>query len=108
MKIEQVKKRIIELQEYVAAYEQYEPKCMKQMAVLLYAELSNVQSVANALNEKGYRKEGKLVAGKRAQVKIISNDVTEILNSKVKDGDLLHPLVKKILNRNRKRKGILV
>jgi len=108
MKIEKVRERIQDLQQYVEAYEKYEPKNMKEMAVKLYAELNNVNEVAKLLNEKGYRKEGKLVAGKRAQVKLISNDVTEMLINEVESGDLLHSMVKKALNQNRKRKGIVV
>ena len=107
MKIDKVKERIKELQHYVDVYDKYEPKTVKQMAVKLYAELNNVNAVARLLNEKGYRKEGKLVAGKRAQVKLNSNDVTEMLNEDIEDDDLLHPIVKKVLNRNRRRKGIV-
>ncbi len=77
------------------------------MAIKLYAEINNVNEVAKVLNEKGYRKEGKLVAGKRAQVKLSSNDVTAMLNSDIADGDQLHPIVKKVLNKNRRRKGIV-
>ena len=108
MKIDKVKERIKELQHYVEVYEKYEPKTMKQMAIKLYAEFNNVSEVANVLNEKGYRKEGKLVAGKRAQVKLDSNDVTKMLNSDIEDGDQLHPIIKRVLNRNRRRKGIVV
>lgn len=108
MKVEKAKERIKELQSYVDAYEKYEPKDMKETAIKLYAELNNVNAVAVALNEAGFRKEGRLVAGKRAQVKLISNDVTDMLNGEVSKGDLLHPFVKKILNQNRKRKGIVV
>lgn len=107
VKIEDAKERIKELQHYVNVYEDYEPQNVKQMAVKLYAELNNVNQVATALNEKGYRKEGKLVAGKRAQVKLNSNDVTKMLISEVDNGDQLHPIVKRILNRNRRRKGIV-
>lgn len=108
MKIETAKKLIKEYQNYIDIYESYEPKNMKQMAIKLYAELNNVNKVANKLNELGYRKDGKLVAGKRAKVKLNSNDVTEIINSDVDDDDPLHLIVKKILNKNRKRKGIVV
>lgn len=108
MKVEKVKKRIKELQEYVDAYESYVPIGVKQMAVKLYAGSNNVSAVAKALNEGGFRKEGKLVAGKRAQVKLTSNDVTEMLNSEVDADDLLHSMVKKVLNQNRRRKGIVV
>ena len=108
MKIEKVRERIKELQAFVDAYEGYEPKNKKEHAVKLYAETTNVQAVAAALNELGYRKEGKLVAGKQAQVKIISNDVTDMLNEEVGEGDQLHPFVQKILNQNRKRKGIVI
>lgn len=107
MKIDKVRELIVEYQEYVAAYEDYQPTNVTEEAIKLYAELGNVQEVANAINEKGYRKEGRLVAGERAQVKYISNDVTKMLNSDVKDGDQLHPIVIKALNRNRRRKGIV-
>lgn len=108
MKIEDVKRRIEEYQIYIDEYEKYQPDNMKEMAIKLYAELNSVNGVAKILNEKGYRKEGKLVAGKRAQVRLESNDVTEIINSKVEDGDQLHDIVKSILKRNRRRKGIVV
>lgn len=108
MKIEDAKERIKELQHYVNVYEDYEPQNVKQMAVKLYAELNNVNKVANKLNELGYRKDGKLVAGKRAKVKLNSNDVTKMILSEVEQEDQLHLIVKKILNKNRKRKGIVV
>lgn len=108
MKIDTARERIYELQQYVNAYESYEPVDMKQIAVKVYAEQNNVQKVAASLNELGYRKEGRVVAGKRAQVKIESNDVTEMLNGKVDEDDRLHELVKKYLKQNRKRKGVRV
>lgn len=108
VKIEDAKERIKELQHYVNVYEDYEPQNVKQMAVKLYAELNNVNKVANKLNELGYRKDGKLLAGKRAKVKLNSNDVTKMILSEVEQEDQLHLIVKKILNKNRKRKGIVV
>lgn len=108
MKVENAKERIKELQEYVVAYENYQPEGMKEKAIKLYAKLNNVNQVAKLLNEEGYRKEGKLVASKRAQVKLESNDITNILNSDVEKYDQLHSIVKKILKRNRRRKGIVV
>ena len=108
MKIETAKERIKLMQDYVDAYESYNPLTMKQKAIKLYAELNNVSEVAKLLNEEGYRKEGRLVAGKRAQVKLNSNDVTELLISDIDPGDKLHEQVKKILNQNRRRKGIVV
>lgn len=108
MKIDKVRNRINELQEYVDAYDNYVPVGVKQTAIKLYAESNNVSAVAKELNEQGFRKDGKLVAGKRAQVKLNSNDVTEMLNGDVDPDDLLHPKVKKVLNQNRRRKGIVV
>lgn len=108
MKIDDAKQLVKDLQSYVEIYENYHPENIKESAIKFYAKVENVSTVARMLNEDGYRKEGKLVAGKRAQVKIESNDVTEILISKVEEGDLLHPIVKKALNRNRRRKGIVV
>lgn len=107
MKIKQAKERIEFLQGYVDAYNAYEPQSMIEHAVKMYAELNNVQSVADALNAMGFRKEGKEVAGKRAQVKLISNDVTDMLTGEVGEGDRLHEVVKSILKKNRRRKGIV-
>lgn len=108
MKIEKARERIKHLQEYVDSYDQYQPKGMKEMAIKLYAELNNVSEVAKLLNDEGYRKEGKLVAGKRGQVKLISNDITDIINGEVAEEDHLHSEIKRILKQNRKRKGIQV
>lgn len=107
MKIEKVRERIKELQAYVDAYDCYDPVDMKQTAVKLYAESNNVSAVAKELNEQGFRKEGKLVAGKRAQVKLNSNDVTDLLISD-DSMDEMHEMVKRVLNQNRRRKGIVV
>jgi len=107
MQIEKVEKRIGELQEYIDTYEIYQPVNMKEIAIRLYTEINNVNEVTNALNEKGYRKEGKLVAGKRIQVNLGINDVTAMLNCNIEDGDQLHPIVKKVLNKNKRRKGIV-
>lgn len=108
MKIEKARERIKELQEYVDAYDNYQAEGAKEIAVKLYAETNNVSVVAKALNEGGYRKLGKVVAGRRAQVKLTSNDVTDMLNGEVEAYDLLHSIVKKVLNQNRRRKGIVV
>lgn len=107
MKIDEAKKMIEELQSYVTIYDSYQPENVKEDAIKLYAELENVNGVARRLNDMGYRKEGRLVAGKRAQVKIESKDVTELINAQMEPGDQLHPIVKKALNRNRRRKGIV-
>lgn len=107
MKIDVARKRIVEYQEYVDAYENYHPANVTEEAVKLYAAYGNVKQVATELNELGYRKDGKLVAGQRMQVKLISNDVTGLLNGEIKAGDQLHGMVKKALNKNRRRKGIV-
>lgn len=106
MRIDEAKKQIILNQEFIDAYEKYDPQNVKQETVKLYAELGSVQKVAQELNKLGYRKEGKLVAGKRAQVKYISNDITNLINDVADDNDELHPMIQKILNRNRRRKGV--
>lgn len=108
MKVEKARERIKELQEYVDAYDSYVPIGIKQRAVKLYAETNNVSAVAKALNAKGFRKEGKLVSGKRAQVKLTSNDITDELIGSVDPEDKLHEMVKKVLNQNRRRKGVIV
>lgn len=108
MKISEAKEQIERLQLYVSAYEEYEATTMKQIAVKTYAELNNVSKVTSRLNDLGYRKQGRVVAGKTKEVKLETNDVTDILNGPVDEGDQLHELVKKILRQNRKRKGVSV
>jgi cell fate (sporulation/competence/biofilm development) regulator YlbF (YheA/YmcA/DUF963 family) len=103
VRIDKAKELIITLQEYVSVYESYKPTNIKQEAIKLYAELQNVNKVAKELNEKGYRKDGRLVAGKVKKVKIESNDVTAILIGTIDDGDKLHEILKKAINKNRKR-----
>jgi hypothetical protein len=107
VKIDKARELIKECQEYITVYESYEPKNVKQVAVKLYAELENVSKVAKTLNDKGYRKDGKPVAGRISQVKLDSNDVTRILMSEPDEGDQLHMFVRKALKRNRRRKGIV-
>ena len=102
------RQQIKDFQEYVDAYEIYDPTNMKEMSIKLYAEINNVSGVAKALNEMGYRKDGKLVAGKTAKVKLDSNDVTEMIISEVAEDDYLHSMVKKVLNRNRSGRSLLV
>ena len=108
IKISEAKEQIERLQLYVSVYEEYEAATMKRIAVKKYAELSNVSKVTSHLNEEGYRKQGRIVAGKTKEVKLETNDVTDILNGPVDEGDQLHELVKKILRQNRKRKGVSV
>lgn len=103
MKVDKAKKLIKELEDYVEAYENYYPKNKKQEAIKLYAELENVGIVAKMLNEKGYRKDGRPVAGKVRKVKLDSNDVTELLTGEVEESDKLHKIVKKTLKKNRRR-----
>lgn len=107
MKVDKAREIIEELQEYVSTYENYQPNNLKEKAIKLYAEHENISKITGIINEKGYRKEGKLVAGKRRQVKYMSNDITEMIDSDVDPDDELHDIVKKALNRNRRRKGIV-
>lgn len=108
MKISEAKEQTERLQLYISNYEEYEATTMKQIAVKMYAELNNIRKVTSHLNELGYRKKGRVVAGKTKEVKLETNDVTDILNGPVDEGDQLHELVKKILRQNRKRKGVSV
>lgn len=108
MKIDEARELIRDYEEYIKAYESYEVANLKQETIKLYAEMNNVSAIATELNEMGYRKPGKLVAGKRREVKFTSNDVTKLLDGDVDPDDQLHELVKKALNRNRRRKGIVV
>ncbi|MCM3165112.1 hypothetical protein [Metabacillus litoralis] len=100
MKISEAKKRIKEYEEYIKLYEEYQPSDMKKHAIKLYAELQHVGKVAERLNELGYRIPGKK---DESQVKLISNDVTAIININPDPDDKLHVFVRNALNKNRSK-----
>ncbi|UOE96062.1 hypothetical protein [Alkalihalobacillus sp. LMS39] len=92
MLIEEAKKQIAHLEEYIAKIESYSPKTMEQKAIYRYVQLESVTKVVKELNEEGYRK------GKR---KLNTVDISEIIKSKPKDE--MHELAKKMYLRNKKR-----
>ncbi len=100
MKISEAKKRIKEYQEYLQLHNEYKPNDMKGYAIKLYAELQNVGKIANKLNEMGFRIEGKKGGN---QVKLTSNDVTALIDTKPDSNDKLHFIVRKTLNKNRNK-----
>ncbi|MCC2430682.1 hypothetical protein LKL81_26075 [Bacillus paranthracis] len=100
MKISEVRKRIKEYQEYLQLHNEYKPNDMKEHAIKLYAELQNVGKVATHLNEMGFRLEGKKEGN---QVKLTSNDVTALIDTKPDPNDKLHFIVRKALNKNRSK-----
>lgn len=92
MTIDEAKKRIKQLENYVKLLENYEPQSFEQEAMYLYVQLNNVAKVAELLNEKGYK------IGNR---KVISNDVSDVIRTKA--ADEIHELAKKSFNSNRRR-----
>lgn len=92
MQIEEAKKQIKELEDYIELVEGYDPTNMTEEAIKLYALYENVTKVTTLLNEMGYRE------GSR---KLVTTDVSKIL--KGKPVDELHELVHKMFNRNKKR-----
>jgi len=98
MKVLEAQKRIAEYQEYIQLYNDYQPSTLKQHTIKLYAELEHVSKVADDLNSRGFRVPGKKEGSK---VKIISNDVTDLIDSKPDANDKLHFIVRKYLNKNR-------
>jgi len=105
MKIDKVKEKIKEYQAHVEAYENYQPQNIKEEAIKLYAELMNVGEVAKELNRMGYRIDSKDFFGKDRGTtrKLISNDISAMIDTKAEEGDKLHGIIRKILNKNRSK-----
>lgn len=92
MLIEEAKKRIEYLQEYIRMIENYTPTTMEEEAVYLYVQLESVTKVVQKLNKKGYR------IGNR---KLTTVDVSNIIRSKPRDD--MHEMAKRMFMKNRKR-----
>lgn len=92
MLIEEAKKRIEYLQDYIRKIESYTPTTMEEEAVYLYVQLESVTKVVQELNKKGYR------IGKR---KLTTVDVSNIIRGKPKDE--MHEMAKRLFTKNRKR-----
>ncbi|MDF2791084.1 MAG: hypothetical protein K0S80_4186 [Neobacillus sp.] len=100
MRISEAKKIIQECQEYIQLHKDYRPNDMKGHAIKLYAELGHVGKIAEKLNSLGYRMPGRKEG---SQVKLTSNDVTAMIDTKPDPSDKLHLIVRKTLNKNRSK-----
>lgn len=92
MKVDEARKKIKELQEYIRFVDSYKPETFEQEAVYLYVLEESVSKVADQLNEKGYK------VGNR---KVISKDVSDLIRNK--PADKMHELAKTFFNKNKKR-----
>ncbi|MEK5173216.1 hypothetical protein NST63_08485 [Heyndrickxia sp. FSL W8-0496] len=91
LEITKAEEYIIKLKEFIELVETYEADTFEKLVIKNYAIIGSVAKVANKLNEEGYRHE----SGR----KYISNDITEIIQSKPTI-DELHSLVKDIQKKN--------
>lgn len=92
MTIDEAKKEIKKLKDYMSFFTAYVPGNYEQQAIKLYVEFESVTQVAILLNEMGYR------IGVR---KIIGKDVSDLIRSKAADD--MHLLAQKIFKVNMKR-----
>ena len=92
MLVEEAKKQIEYLQEYIRKIENYTPTTMEEEAVYLYVQSESVTRVVQELNKKGYR------IGKR---KLTTVDVSNIIRGKPKDE--MHEMARRLFKKNRKR-----
>lgn len=92
MTIDEAKKEITSLKNYVAMLEGYTPTGYEQEAIKMYVELESVTKVAIELNAKGYKVNDR---------KVISKDVSDLIRSE--STDELHELAKKMFQRNKKK-----
>ncbi|MBO0586473.1 hypothetical protein [Sporosarcina sp. E16_8] len=92
MTIDEAKKEIEALTNYIKRVEEYVPETFEGTAIKLYVELESVTKAAVELNEKGYK------VGER---KIISKDVSDLIRSKPVDE--MHEMAQKMFKRNSRR-----
>lgn len=92
MTIDEAKKEIKKLKDYMSFFSSYVPETYEQHAIKLYVEFESVTQVALLLNELDYR------IGAR---KVIGKDVSDLIRSKAADD--MHLLAQKIFKVNMKR-----
>lgn len=92
MSIDEAKKKIAELEQFIQLVEQYESVTFEQHVVHLYVIHENVTTVMGILNERGYR------VGKR---KILTTDISDILRAW--PTDTMHELAGKLFRTNKRR-----
>lgn len=92
MSIDEAKKEIKKLRDYMSFFSAYIPETYEQHAIKLYVEFESVTQVAHLLNEMDYR------IGSR---KVIGKDVSDLIRSK--SIDEMHTLAQKIFKANMKR-----
>lgn len=85
--LEQAKKDLKVIQDYVNLIENYQPKDFRQQVIYTYMHLGNVEKTANTLNEKGYKIDDRLIE---------PEDIKNIIVSKPPNGDLLHKTLKSL------------
>jgi vacuolar-type H+-ATPase subunit H len=92
MTIDEAKKEIKKLRDFICSLSEYVPETYEQNAIKLYVEFESVTQVALLLNDMDYR------IGSR---KVIGKDVSDLIRSKA--ADEMHELAQKIFKANSKR-----
>lgn len=83
--LDQAKKDLQVLQEYVQLIEDYKPQDFFQKVIYLYALEGNIAMVASILNNQGYSLDGR---------ELEPNDISKIITSKPQKDDLLHKRIR--------------
>ena len=85
--LEQAKKDIAVIQEYVDLIENYQPESLTQHVIYIYSISGSISRTAGYLNERGFRIDGRLIE---------PVDVSEMIRSKPQKGDLLHKKIRSL------------
>ena len=85
--LEQAKKDLKGIQDYVNLIENYQPQDFRQQVIYTYAVIGSIKSTAQKLNDLGYTMHGHPIE---------SIDITRILTSEPPKGDLLHKKIKSL------------
>lgn len=92
MQIEDAKKQIAFLQNYIKMIEDYQADTFEQEVMLLYVQEESVTKVVDELNRRGHR------IGKR---KLNTVDISDLIRAKPQDE--MHELARKIFKSNKKK-----
>ena len=83
--LDQAKKDLLELQQYVELIEDYQPQNFKQKVIFTYVLTGNIKRTAEILNNRGYSINNALIE---------PQDITNIITSSPAKEDLLHKKIK--------------
>lgn len=98
--LEQAKKDLQIIQDYIDLIENYQPESLEQHTIYIYSLVGNVIKTAELLNHNGFRIDGRLIE---------PNEISELITSRPAKDDLLHKKIKSLyLKKTRANRRVAV